>query len=643
VHTVLGEVVGSRAAGPPRGRGRRGGAQRLEVRIRDEGGAATLVFFGGSWRRTHFPEGAKVLVSGTVGVFRGTLQFQSPEYEILDHEEEAAIHTGRLYPVYPLTKGLNQRNLRGWIRGALEVTRADLEDPLPPVLLRRYRLLPLAEALEEIHFPSGPDARESARRRLAFEELFLDQLFVYAVRLRREVGRIAPVLAGDGPLLRRIRAALPYRLTEDQERCLGEILDDLGRGRPMNRLLQGDVGSGKTVVAFLAAAAAADAGVQTAFMVPTEILAEQHLRTLRELGAPFGLEPRLLSGSLSAPARREVLRALADGSAPLVVGTHALFQEEVRFRDLGLVVVDEQHRFGVVQRVALLEKGASPHVLVMSATPIPRSLALVRYADLELSVIRQRPAGRGRVITRVTPEHKREAVYAFLAERLGEGRQAFIIYPLVTESEKSDLMAATTMAERLAERPEFRDHGVALLHGQLKPEEKDAVMTRFLRREVGVLVATTVVEVGIDVPNASFLIIEHPERYGLSQLHQLRGRVGRGEHTSYCVLICGPKLEAGAVARLEEFARIDDGFELAALDLSLRGQGDVAGTRQSGRPGYRLADPWRDVKMTEVARREAREALDEGAFEGQRGPEWEPLRRRLKTMLDALGPLVDAG
>jgi ATP-dependent DNA helicase RecG len=328
---------------------------------------------------------------------------------------------------------------------------------------------------------------------------------------------------------------------------------------------------------------------------------------------------------------------------PLVVGTHALFQEEVRFRELGLAVVDEQHRFGVVQRVALLDKGSSPHVLVMSATPIPRSLALVRYADLELSVIRQRPAGRGKVITRVTPEHKRDAVYSFLAERLAEGRQAFIIYPLVNESEKSDLAAATTMAERLAARPEFKDHGVALLHGQLKPEEKDAVMNRFLRREVRVLVATTVVEVGIDVPNASFLIIEHPERYGLSQLHQLRGRVGRGEHTSYCVLVRGNRLDPGAVERLEKFSRIDDGFELAALDLSLRGQGDVAGTRQSGRPGYRLADPWRDAKMTEVARREAREALDEGAFEGRRGSAWEPLRRRLKTMLEALGPLVDAG
>ncbi len=644
VVTVLGKVTGTRVAGPPSGRRWRAAtSQRLEVRVADEGGSATLVFFGGAWRRPHFVEGAKVLVSGPLGVYRGALQFQSPEYEILDAEEEAEIHTGRLFPVYPATKGITQRQLRHWVRQALDACLPGLEDTLPGSLRERFRLAPLARALEDIHFPASPEARTAARRRLAFEEVFLDQLFVYAVRLRRERGRRSAILESGGPTFRRLKAALPFRLTPDQEAALEEILADLRSGRPMNRLLQGDVGSGKTVVALLAAAAAADAGVQTAFMVPTEILAEQHLRTLRELAAPFGLDTRLLTGSLNAGTRREVLRHLADGTVPLVVGTHALFQEDVRFHDLGLVVVDEQHRFGVLQRVALLEKGRAPHMLVMSATPIPRSLALVRYADLEISLIRHRPAGRGRVITRVTPEHKREAVYEFLGERLSEGRQAFIIYPLVEESEKSDLKAATTMAKRLAARPEFRDFEVALLHGQMKSEEKDAVMGRFVAGEVHVLVATTVIEVGIDVPNASFLVIEHPERYGLSQLHQLRGRVGRGKHLSYCVLILGEGLDEAAADRLDRFARIDDGFELAELDLSLRGQGDVAGTRQSGRPGYKLADPWRDARMVLVARDEARKALDEGAFEGARGPEWEPLRRRLKGMLETTGVLVDAG
>ncbi len=618
-------------------------SERLVVTLTDGTGSVPMVFFGGVWRRSQFQPGDKVLVSGPVGWYRGGAQFTSPEYELLTDLEESEIHTGRLYPVYPSTRGVSQRNLRTWVRAALERTLPTLADPLPEEIRLRYKLLPLGPALEGIHFPASPEARDAARRRLAFEEIFLDQLFVHAVRLRRDHGKVAERIPGHGPLFRRIRASLPFRLTPDQDRVLDEILEDLDSGRPMNRLLQGDVGSGKTVVAFLAAVAAADAGIQTAFMVPTEILAEQHLRNLRELGAPFGLEPRLLTGSLSGPARREVLRGLADGSTPLVVGTHALFQDEVRFHRLGLVVVDEQHRFGVMQRVALLEKGSAPHVLVMSATPIPRSLALVRYADLELSVIRHRPAGRGRVITRVTPEHKRPAVYEFLAERLQEGRQAFIVYPLVEESEKSDLKAAAVMAKRLAARPEFRGFGVALLHGQMKPEEKEAAMARFVSGEMRVLVATTVVEVGIDVPNASFLIIEHPERYGLSQLHQLRGRVGRGSHTSYCVLMLGEKLDPGTRERLERFAAIEDGFALAELDLSLRGQGDVAGVRQSGRPGYKLVDPRRDVKMIEVARTEARRALEGDAFSGGWGPDWEPLRRRLRALLEAAGPLVDAG
>ncbi len=636
VITVMGTVIKAEKAGPPH-------QKRLSVEIGDGTGMIGLVFFGGAWRQRHFTAGSRMLISGQLGMFGRKLQFQNPEYEFLNDAEEAELHSGRLWPVYPLTRGLTQRQLRDWVRAALERTLPLLEDALPAPLRKRYRLLPLDRALADIHFPPSPEARGAARRRLAFEELFLDQLFVYAVRLRRERGRRAPVFDGEGPLLRRARAALPFRLTGDQVRALGEILDDLRSGRPMNRLLQGDVGSGKTVVAFLAAAAAVDAGYQTAFMAPTEILAEQHLHTLRELGAGFGLEPRLLTGSRRAAGRREVLRALADGSAPLVVGTHALFQDEVRFARLGLVVVDEQHRFGVLQRVALTGKGTAPHVLAMSATPIPRSLALVQYADLELSVIRERPAGRGRVITRVAPEHKRETVYAFLAERLAEGRQAFIIYPLVEESEKSDLKAATVMAERLARRPEFAPFGVDLLHGQMKSEEKEAVMARFVRGESGVLVATTVVEVGIDVPNASFLVIEHPERYGLSQLHQLRGRIGRGRHTSYCVLLRDDRMPPGGVERLETFAATDDGFELARLDLEIRGRGDVAGTRQSGRPAYRLADPLHDVKMTEVAREEARRALDSGALEGAEGPGWEPLRRRVRAMLETAGPLVDAG
>jgi ATP-dependent DNA helicase RecG len=347
-----------------------------------------------------------------------------------------------------------------------------MEDPLPPDLRARYRLPDQAAALRDYHFPESPQARDAARRRLAFEEVFLDQLLVQAARRRRELGKVGTVMTGDGPLLGRVRAALPFTLTADQERALGEILADLRTTRPMNRLLQGDVGSGKTVVALLAAAAAADAGVQTAFMVPTEILAEQHVRTLDAMAGALGLAPRLLTGSLSAPARREVLAALASGLAPLAVGTHALFQDDVRFRDLGLVVVDEQHRFGVLQRVALLAKGRAPHVLVMSATPIPRSLALVRFADLELSVLRHRPAGRGRVTTRVVGEEARAEVYAHVAGEIEAGRQAYVIYPLVEESDRTELQAATTMAGELARRPEFRRATVGSSTGRCRRKRR---------------------------------------------------------------------------------------------------------------------------------------------------------------------------
>ncbi len=624
------------------GYGRGGAKSRVVLSVADDSGSMECVFFGGVYRVSFLKPGDVLVLSGPVGMFGGKPQFQNPEFEILDRDEEAALHSGRLFPVYPLTKGLTQQKLRDWVRAALPRGRA-ITDPLPEPVRARHDLLPLVAALESIHFPESPQARDRARHRLAFEEVLMDQLFVSGVRQHRETGREASSIPSEGPFSRRIEAALPFTLTADQTRVLAEIRADLEGPRPMNRMLQGDVGSGKTVVAFLAAAAAADAGVQSAFMVPTEILAEQHHRTLNALGGALGLETRLLVGGMSTAARREVLHGLAAGHIQLVVGTHALFQDEVRFANLGLVVVDEQHRFGVLQRVALLQKGHAPHVLVMSATPIPRTLALVRHADLDLSVIRQRPAGRGRIITRVTHEAKRGALYGFMAERLREGRQAYIIYPLVEES-ASGLAAATTMARELAKRPEFSGLEIALLHGQMPSEEKDAVMTRFVAGGSQILVATTVVEVGIDVPNASFCVIEHPERYGLSQLHQLRGRIGRGEHTSYCVLVAGPALSPEAMERLALFSRIDDGFVLAEHDLRLRGRGDLVGTRQSGRPAYRLADPLEDHELVEAAHGEARRLLSEGALlDPGADPIWHPLAGRLRDMMHEAGVLLEAG
>jgi len=641
--TVLGRVVGSRVLGPPWRRARGSRFQRLEVVLQDDTGHVTLVFFGGSWRETHFVPHAPVLASGPVTRFNRGFQFTNPDYELLDAEEEAALHTGVHVPVYPLTRGLTERALREWMRQALDRAGSELEDPLPEELRQRYKLLPLHDALRHIHFPRSREEIAPAIRRLAFEELFLDQMVVQAVRMRRETGKVSPVISGGGPIFRRIRAALPFALTEDQNQSLEHILSDMNTSKPMNRLLQGDVGSGKTVVALLAAAAAADAGYQTAFLVPTEILAEQHLRTLRAHGAEFGLDPRILVSGLSRPAQKEVLRTLADGSTLLVVGTHALFQERVRFRNLGLVVVDEQHRFGVEERVAMSEKGKAPHVLVMSATPIPRSIALVQYADLDLSIIAHRPKGRGRVTTRVTPEQNRDKVYGFLAERLAEGRQAFVIYPLVEESERSDLQAATTMAGELSHRPEFQRFTVDLLHGQMPSEDKDRIMQRFATGKTSILVATTVVEVGIDVPNATVLIIEHPERYGLSQLHQLRGRVGRGPEKSYCILVASGTLPPETLERLNRFAETDDGFELARLDLLLRGQGEILGTRQSGPPGFKLADPLRDVKMVEAAREEAERILAGGFIEGGGGRDLEPLHRLVASRLEQLGALIEVG
>ena len=622
-------------------KGRRKIPNRLQIILQDDTGRIGLVFFGQAWRKNQIQEGDTIVASGPLSYYNNGFQFSSPEFEVLGEQDQRFWNEGGLLPVYPLTKGITQRLMRVWMNQAMEHLARHPIEILPQDMLETHQLQGLTPALRNYHFPASPDARDQARKRLAFDEFFLDQLFMGTMRRRRETNVHGKPCRTDGPIQAAIRGGLPFELTSGQDSSLKEILSDMAGKRPMNRLLQGDVGSGKTVVALLAAGAAADTGVQTAFMAPTEILAEQHLHSLREFALPHGMEPRLLTGSTPSAARKEILRSLADGTCPLVVGTHALFSEGVRFNNLGLAVVDEQHRFGVMQRLALWEKGsAPPHVLVMSATPIPRSLALVRYADLDLSIIRERPAGRGKIISRVSTPDKRDKLYEFMAERLAEGRQAYVVYPLVEESDKMDLQAATVMAETLAARSEFKAFQVDLLHGQMKPEEKERIMRRFQEGESQILVATTVVEVGIDVPNAVFMVIEHPERYGLSQLHQLRGRVGRGEHTSYCVLVSS--ISKDARGRLKRFSQTDDGFEVARMDLEYRGQGDLLGTRQSGRPGYRLADPVADEAMLDDARNAALEILESGVLDGG-AQEWLPLRQWLSSSLQSLGVLTDVG
>jgi ATP-dependent DNA helicase RecG len=477
-----------------------------------------------------------------------------------------------------------------------------LDDPLPDALRARHHLELLSLALRAGHFPKTEADYASARRRLVYDEFLLLQLGL-AIRRQRQGRQPGLAMNPPGALARRLLASLPFALTPAQERVWREIRLDMAEPYPMNRLLQGDVGSGKTVVAALGVLTAVESGYQAALMAPTEILAEQHLMTLGQLLAPLGVEVALLTNAVKGKARERVRAGAADGSLACVVGTHALVQGDVAFRRLGLAVVDEQHRFGVNQRATLRRKGESPDVLVMTATPIPRTLALTLYGDLEVSVIDELPPGRKPIITKSRTESARRQIYAFLREQVGEGRQVYVVYPLVEESEVIDLRAATEMADRL-QREVFADLKVGLLHGRMAFAEKERVMREFKAGALHILVSTTVIEVGIDVPNASVMLIEHAERFGLSQLHQLRGRVGRGPWRSYCILLSGAASE-DARRRLDVMTATGDGFKIAEADLSLRGPGDFFGTRQSGLPEFRVADLLRDAAALEAARRDA--------------------------------------
>jgi len=547
--------------------------------------------------------GDLLLATGPVRFFHGT-QLQPREFTVLaSAKEEMAIGEGVVFPIYPATEGLPHWLLRQIIAGALDdlLAAVEKEDVLPTELAEAVGVPTLALALRWLHQPPSVGAAEQGRRRLALEELFALQLLHAQSRRETTTARPGISFGRGGALVPRLLESLPFQLTNAQRRVLAEIGAEMAAPTRMHRLLQGDVGSGKTVVALLAAMRAIENGYQVALMVPTELLAEQHARTLATLAAETGVEPVLLTGRLPAAARRTALRRILSGEAQLVVGTHALIQEGVTFSRLGLVIIDEQHRFGVRQRLALAALGENPDVLVMSATPIPRSLALTVYGDLEISTLDERPPGRTPITTAIRRPSGRESVYRFVREEVAAGRQAYFVYPIVEESESAPLAAASVEFERLS-ADVFPDLRLALLHGQMPAIEKDAVMLSFAAGEVDVLVATTVVEVGIDVPNASVMVIEHAERFGLSQLHQLRGRVGRGSARSYCILIT----EAGeAVERLRVFARTEDGFRIAEADLRLRGQGDLFGARQSGVPGFRWAQLETDADLMMPAREAA--------------------------------------
>lgn len=626
--TVLGEVL---TAGERRTR--RGGSLQT-VTLGDATGILFCVWFNQSYILKQFRAGRKVMVSGRPSRHQGRWQMAHPDYEIFAPEADdgggghSGLHTGRMVPVYGLTAGVGQHWLRGLVDQALAGLQGRLPETLPPGILAARGFPGREQALREIHFPSGPQTLAAARARLVYEELFLVQMLMALRRSdRREQTGVR--LEKPGDLTRRLVESLPFALTGAQRRVLAEILADMRSGKVMHRLLQGDVGSGKTLVAFIAALFVIEQGYQSLLMAPTEVLARQHGRSLARLALPLGVTVETLTGSTPAAERRAVLAGVAAGEIDLLVGTHAIIQDQVHVPNLGLSIVDEQHRFGVKQRGKSAQAGQDgglAHVLVMSATPIPRSLALTLYGDLDLSLIDELPAGRRPILTRIARGRDEDAVWSDCRRELAAGRQAFVIYPVIEETEGMDLKAATVEYERLRAET-FPDRRVALLHGRLKGKEKDAIMASYAAGEIDVLVATTVVEVGVDVPNATAMVIHHPERFGLAQLHQLRGRIGRGAHPSTCWLLCDRFLAEESFARVRFFADHSDGFALAEEDLRLRGPGDAWGTRQHGAPGFRLANPLRDQAVVQRCRADARDLL--AGDPGLEGSEGAPIRIRL--------------
>ena len=575
-----------------------------KVALDDRSGIAFLVFFNQWYLKKQFDKlRGKVVVaygkSSRAG--RGGLDMTDVEWEAPEDDKDA-LSSGRIVPVYPLTEGALQARVRRAVWTALEEYGDLVEETLPPGLRGRRDLPPLCDALRAIHFPETEDARLSAQRRFVFDEFFGLQLLL-AVRKRQADKMQGTAFAETAAPIAELRAVLPYPLTGAQDRVVAELALDMASTRPMNRLVQGDVGAGKTVVAMCALLIAVRNGYQAALMAPTEILAEQHYLGIRRTMESLGVKVTLLSGSLPAKEKRAALAAVASGEAHIAVGTHALIQDDVVFHRLGLGVVDEQHRFGVMQRAALKQKGFSPDVLVMTATPIPRTLTLTVYGDLDVSIIDQLPPGRKPIKTHWKRGHERQAVYEILRRLLKEGRQAYVICSLIEENEKLQARAATELAGHLQTHV-FTEYKIGLLHGQMKPLEKEGTMTRFRDRELQLLVSTTVIEVGVDVPNASVIVIEDADRFGMAQLHQLRGRVGRGDTQSYCLLIGDPKTEDGS-ARLTTMAQTTDGFLIAEEDLKLRGPGDFYGTRQSGLQPLPFIDVVRDVPVLKEAREEA--------------------------------------
>ena len=599
----------------------RRGMELTRVRVADETGQLTLSWFNQSYRKNQLVYGESYIFYGAVRADHPG-QMANPSFESADSAGQV---TGRLVPIYPLTAGITSRVLAACIAQALDACRSELPDILPESVRQQYHLCPAPMAYEMIHRPLDAELLNEARRRLVFEEFFVFSAGLALLRSRQTRGEAEPCRTD---CMSPFDAALPFRLTGAQQHAIDDILHDLASGVPMNRLVQGDVGSGKTMVAAAAAFCVIQNGHQAAFMAPTEILAEQHAATLSRLLAPLGVSIALLTGSMTTAQRRPVLAGLADGRIQLIVGTHALFSEKTVFHDLGLVIADEQHRFGVAQRARLAAKGHSPHLLVMSATPIPRTLALLAYGDLNVSVLDELPPGRSPVETFLVGESMRQRIHAFTRKQCAAGHQVYIVCPAVEETDDDSLKSAEAWAEALRTTV-FPDLRVGLLHGKMKGTEKEAALAAFARHETDILVCTTVVEVGVDVPNATLMVIENADRFGLAQLHQLRGRVGRGDAQSYCVLFSSNR-NPETQARLKALCATNDGFKIAETDLAQRGPGDFLGNRQHGLPLFKMASLQMDLQTLQDAQRAAANCIT--SAEALDAPEFAPLRTRIDAL-----------
>ncbi len=613
-----------------------------DVIVRDASGQICCKFFRVPYKGyfERFTPYKEVRVVGKVIEYRGKMEFHHPDIRDIDADDE---NQDALIPLYTEIEGLGTAKTHRFITTCFENIPDENWPPekLPPAVVQKYGLLSRRKALELLHLPNPDNASEyasyktAAHRRIIFEEFFWLELYLAAKKtgFTKEKG-IA--LHGGGGKVEEMLKSLPFALTGAQKKAFAQIHADLEKDNPMHRMVQGDVGSGKTMVCFMAAVLVSENKMQSALMAPTEILAEQHYNNAKKLLVPLGLRLGLLTGKTRAAERNDLLSRLEAGEVDLLIGTHALIEDEVKFKDLALVIVDEQHRFGVEQRGQLKSKGSSPHFLVMTATPIPRTLAMTVYGDLDVSIIDEMPPGRSPIQTRVIFESKKPAALAFMQEQLAKGRQAYIVYPLVEESEKIDLKDAVSEFQNLQQQ--FPQTRIGLLHGKMKPLEKELVMDQFRTGELQILVSTTVIEVGVDVPNANIMIIEHAERFGLSQLHQLRGRVGRGEHKSFCVMILGYAVSEEAKQRTKYMEETNDGFKIAEFDLEMRGPGEFMGTRQSGLPGFKMANLVRDMSLLQEARDAAFEVLRRDPQ--LRFPDHQPLREELTR---THGPAALAG